>query len=425
MTPAPSPLFSPEINGDRLWSRLMSMAEIGARSDGGVDRQALSQEDRDAMARLIGWGEAIGLVPVFDTAGNLFLTMAGAEDGAPVLIGSHMDSQPTGGRFDGIYGVLAAFEVLETLHETGLVPQRPVTLVAWMNEEGGRFAPGMMGSEVFAGARRLQDIRATCDANGISVGEELETLAQSFPDVPRIEPGFPLHAYIEPHIEQADRLETTGTVIGAVTGIQGKKTYEVTLSGREAHAGTEPMERRLDAVQAFARVAQAMQEIALAAGPEIRFTIGRVEVVPNAPSVVPARVTFRIDLRHPDNAVLNDTGRAIKTAAERQAAPCDVSIQPMVDAPANGFSPFLRRAILAAAETRHVPAMALLSAAGHDARHIAPLCPSAMIFIPCRGGISHHPDEWAEPAHAATGAQILMDVVLQAIAATSDKGDLE
>ncbi|WP_258095375.1 M20 family metallo-hydrolase [Salipiger pentaromativorans] len=414
----------PRIDGPRLWARLMEMAEIGARTDGGVDRQALSAEDRAAMARLIGWGEAIGLVPGFDTAGNLFLTLPGAAEGAPVLIGSHLDSQPTGGKFDGAFGVLAAFEALESLHDAGIVPPRPITLVAWMNEEGGRFAPGMMGSEVFAGGRSLAQIRAATDSEGVSVGAALDLLAEHFPQIPRIAPGFPLHAYIEPHIEQADLLEREGLVIGAVTGIQGKKTYEVTLSGREAHAGTEPMARRADAVQAFARVALAMQNAALAAGPEIRFTIGRVEVLPNAPSVVPATVRFRIDLRHPENAVLDRTGTALETAAKAGAAPCTVEITRMVDAPANGFSPALRRAILDSAATRGLPATELLSAAGHDARHIAPLAPSAMIFIPCRGGLSHHPDEWAEPDHVAAGAQVLLDTCLHAARATPDTGDL-
>ncbi|MBT9385083.1 Zn-dependent hydrolase [Pseudooceanicola sp. CBS1P-1] len=413
---------APLINPDRLWKRLMDMARIGAIPGDGVNRQSLSAEDRAAMACLIGWGRAIGLTPAFDRAGNLFLTMAGTTGGAPVLIGSHLDSQPTGGRFDGVYGVLAAFEALETLHEAGITPPRPITLVAWMNEEGSRFAPGMMGSEVFAGVRTLDQIRAVTDAEGISVGAELDVLAESFAGIAVQEPGFALHAYLEPHIEQADHLEATANVIGAVTGIQGKKTFEVTILGQEAHAGTEPMARRRDAVQAFARVALAMQEAALAAGEDIRFTIGRVEVLPNAPSVVPARVRFRIDLRHPENAVLDATATAIEAACD-QAAPCEVQIRPMVDAPANAFAAPLRAAIRDSAKSHGFPATDLLSAAGHDARHMAPLAPSAMIFVPCRGGLSHHPDEWADPAHLAAGAQVLLDVCLRA-AATPDQGDL-
>lgn len=330
-----------------------------------------------------------------------------------------MTANRPGGRFDGAFGVLAALEVLEVLQESSIRLPRPVMLVAWMNEEGGRFAPGMMGSEVFRGIRSLEGIRAVQDAEGITVGAELDALG--FPQVPRIAPGFPLHAYIEPHIEQADTLERANVTIGAVTGIQGKKTYEVTLTGREAHAGTEPMDRRVDALQAFARVALAMEEAALKAGDEIRFTIGRIEIQPNAPSVVPACATFRIDLRHPSNEVLNATGAALQ-AALAQAAPCAATLRPMVDAPANEFTPALRKAILRSAEANGFPAMEVLSAAGHDARHMAPLCPSAMIFIPCKNGLSHHPGETATPEHVAAGAQVLLDTCV--FASTRDQGDL-
>ncbi|RWR29886.1 hydantoinase/carbamoylase family amidase [Sinirhodobacter populi] len=405
------PVPAPDISASRLWSRLMVMAGIGTIAGGGVNRQALSAEDRAAMAQLIGWGRARGLVPAFDVAGNLFLRLEGRDPAAlPVLIGSHLDSQPTGGRFDGCYGVLAAFEAIETLLDAGLVPQAPLVLVAWMNEEGSRFAPGMMGSEVFAGRRALAEIEAVTDAGEITVGAALADLRAAFPEVPVIAAGFPLAAYLEAHIEQADLLERAGREIGIVTGIQGKKTWDVTLSGTEAHAGTEPMARRHDAVQAFARVALAMQGAALAAGEAIRFTIGRVIVRPNAPSVVPAEVVFRIDLRHPDNTVLDATAAALEAAGRAGAAPCRIAFRPMVDAPANDFDPGLRAAIAASAARRGFGAMDVLSAAGHDARHLAAVSRAAMIFVPCRGGVSHHPDEWLEPDHAAKGAQVLCDV---------------
>jgi len=423
MSAMDQPPHAPLTSGDRLWSRLMAMAEIGARADGGVDRQALTAADRAGVARLVGWGRAAGLVPALDRAGNVFLTLAGTDRSLPpVLIGSHLDSQPTGGKFDGAFGVLAAFEVLETLAAAGITPPRDVTLVAWMNEEGSRYAPGMMGSEVFAGVRSLDAVRATPDADGIPAGEELDRLFAAFPDLEPMAPGFPVHAYVEPHIEQASVLEGGGETIGTVTGIQGKKTWEITIGGTAAHAGTEPMERRRDAVQAFARMALAMQALALGAGPDIRFTIGRLTVTPNAPSVVPERAVFRIDLRHPDNAVLDRIGAGIEAAARAEAAPCAVTITRMVDAPANGFDPDLMQAIRDSAASHGHPARDLLSAAGHDARHMAGLTRAAMIFIPCRGGISHHPDEWAEPAHVAAAAQILCDVALFAAASEFAEG---
>ncbi|WP_226575603.1 hydantoinase/carbamoylase family amidase [Acuticoccus sediminis] len=403
------------IDADRLWSRLMALGEDGARPEGGVNRQALSAEEFAAWGRVIGWGAEAGMTPATDAAGNLFLTLAGADpDAAPVLIGSHIDSQPTGGLFDGTFGTLAALEAATVIAEAGTVPARPIRVVAWMNEEGSRFAPGMMGSALFAGRRTEAATFAVRDADGVSVGEALAALHAAFADVPRLPLGFPVHAYVEPHIEQAEALEQAGDVIGVVTGIQGKVTFEVTVTGREQHAGTTPVGQRRDALQAFVRVAAGMQAAAMRVGEPVRFTIGRVEVTPNAPSVIPGRVVFRIDLRYPDNDTLGALAAELEAIAAREAEPCEVRTVRLVDEPSNGFDPDLMAAIERAAGRHGVPAQRLLSAAGHDARHIAPLAPSAMIFIPCRGGISHHPDEWAEKDHVAAGAAVLLDVVAEA-----------
>jgi N-carbamoyl-L-amino-acid hydrolase len=268
----------------------------------------------------------------------------------------------------------------------------------------------MTGSEVFAGVRRLGDIRALRDAAGISLGDALDAFMAEI-GLPAADPGFAPAAYLELHIEQASVLEEEGCVIGAVTGIQGKKTWEVVLTGREAHAGTEPMARRRDALAAFTRVAAALYTEIAAAAPEAMFTIGRLEVRPNAPSVVPAEARFRIDLRHADGGTLNRLGEMVEALVARHAGPCAHGISRLADAPPNDFDPELRRAIMARAAARDVLAMELPSAAGHDARHLAPLARSAMIFIPCRAGLSHHPDEWAEPEHAAAGAQVLLDLL--------------
>lgn len=402
----------PMINADRLWSRLVALGQDGAIANGGVNRQALSAEEILAWKRLIAWGAEAGLVPSTDPAGNLFLTLPGRDPTlTPVLAGSHIDSQPTGGRFDGAYGVLAALEALTTIAESDFRPARSLMMIAWMNEEGSRFAPGMMGSELFAGTRALNEVLPVRDADGISVGEALKTVHNAFPDLERRPLGFPLHAYVEPHIEQADRLQAANAVIGVVTGIQGKKTYDIQIRGREAHAGTEPMDQRQDAVKIFARMAAQMHAI-MADDPIVKFTIGRVEVFPNAPSVVPSKVTFRIDLRHPDNAVLDTFGTRVEEIAQACAAPCELTITRLVDAPSNGFDEGLRSVIRNSARTHEFPEMDVLSAAGHDARHMAPLTRSAMIFIPCRDGISHHPDEWAIPEHAAAGASVLLDVLI-------------
>lgn len=400
------------INADRLWTRLMALAEIGATPGGGVNRQALSDGEIAAWHRVIGWAEEAGLMAATDAAGNLFLTLAGRDRAAPpVLIGSHLDSQPTGGKFDGAAGVMAALEAAVSLAERGEVLARDVIVVAWMNEEGCRFAPGMMGSEAFIGARGIEAIRAVRDADGISVGEALDRLHAAFPNLPHTPLDYAAACYLELHIEQGPVLEAADRVIGVVTGIQGKKTFQVVVKGDEGHAGTLPQQERRDALAAFARVAAALHAEIGATDAEIKFTIGRVTVEPNAPSVVPARVVFSIDLRHPDNAVLDGAGAHIAALCHQYAPPCAVTITPLVDAPSNDFDPDLRERIARAAQDQSLPAMAILSAAGHDARHLAKVCPAAMIFIPCRDGASHVEHEWAAPGHVAAGASVLAQVV--------------
>ncbi|RVU16374.1 M20 family metallo-hydrolase [Methylobacterium oryzihabitans] len=400
------------VTESRLWRRLMALAEIGAIPGGGVDRQALSEGEIAAWRLVVGWAREAGLEPATDPAGNLFLVLPGRDRAAaPVLAGSHLDTQPNGGRFDGAAGVLAALDALTDLAASGRVPARDCVAVAWMNEEGSRFAPGMMGSEAFCGVRGLDAIRAVRDADGTSVGDALDRLHAAVPDLPRRALGGPVAAYLELHIEQGPVLEAAGCSVGIVTGIQGKKTFSVWISGAEGHAGTLAMAERRDAVTAFARCAAALDAEIGAIDPAIRFTIGRVQVTPNAPSVIAGEVRFSIDLRHPDNAVLDAAGIRIAPLCRERAGPCAVAVTPLVDAPSNRFDPVLQARIARAAAECGLPAMPVLSAAGHDARHLAGLCPSAMIFIPCRGGISHAPAEWAEPDHVAAGATVLARVL--------------
>jgi len=409
------------VDGGRLWQRLMRLAEIGATCKGGVDRQALSDGEHEAWRLLIGWAEDAGMRPSTDAAANLFLALPGSTpELPPILIGSHIDSQPTGGKFDGAFGVLAALEAATAISEGGIQPPRDIIVVAWMNEEGSRFAPGMMGSEAFAGVRSLEVIRSARDQAGISVGEEIDRIHAAFPGLERRPLGFKPFAYIEPHIEQDIVLERENKVIGVVTGIQGKKTFEIRISGEKGHAGTVAMTERKDAVLAFARIAAALESEIGRADPDVKFTIGRVEVHPNAPSVIPEQVTFRVDLRHPDNEALDRFGDTVRNLPASHAAPCRSMVTELVSAPSNSFDPSLQERIAAAARRRGYPAIPLLSCAGHDARHMAPLCPSAMIFIPCRGGISHAENEWAEPAHVTAGGQVLVDVVLDLLSCPDD-----
>jgi len=401
------------IQSDRLWLRLMRLAEHGAidgDSSKGVNRQALSDEDAAAWRYLIALCEGSRLEVETDALGNLFIIAPGRDRALPpVLLGSHLDSQPTGGRFDGAYGVLCALEVLLEREEREAAPEheRDLIAVAWMNEEGSRFAPGMLGSMGFAGKMAVEDIRAVRDAAGISVGDALDRHLASFAHLPRRPVGFPIAAYLELHIEQGPVLEANDSLIGVVTGIQGKQTWTIAVSGEAGHSGTLAMRERRDAVTAFARIAAALDAELGTEDDLVKFTVGRVVVTPNAPSVVAERVVFSIDLRHPDNGVLTRLGDRIDAICQTHASPCSVVATNIVNAPSNDFDAGLQVLIGAAAARFGYSAMPILSAAGHDARYMAPLAPSAMIFIPCKEGISHNPAEWSSQEEVAAGGNVL------------------
>ena len=390
----------------------MALGSIGATGRGGVNRQALTEGDAAAWRQIIRWSVQHGLRAERDDACNFFVTLPGADPALPpVLTGSHLDTQPTGGMFDGAFGVLAGLEAACAIADARLRPARSLTVVAWMNEEGGRFAPGMMGSAVFAGARRLAEIRAVTDADGISMGEALDRRQGAVP-LPARPIGFPFAAYIEAHIEQDTVLEKAGLPIGIVTGIQGKTTWRIDLRGAEGHAGTADMAGRRDAVAAMALIVAALYGEVAAADPAVKFTVGRVVVTPNAPSVVAGRASFSIDLRHPDNAVRERLAARVEILCRMLAAPCTVEVVRLLDWPAMLFDAKLQDWIADAALAAGHGAMRLISAAGHDARFMAPLAPTGMIFIPCRHGVSHAETEWAAPAHVTAGAEVLLASVL-------------
>jgi N-carbamoyl-L-amino-acid hydrolase len=399
------------VNGQRLWARHMELARFGARSDGGVDRPTLSSAEAGARAQLIAWGRAIGLKPFTDSVANLFLRHEGRDPAlSPVVAGSHIDSQPTGGKFDGVFGVLAALEVIEAMVARGEKPLRAIEIVAWTNEEGSRFAPGMTGSDVFTGSKALEHVLPICDADGITIAEAVKAILAGDRDVPRRPFGFPIAAYVEPHIEQAAVLEKAGVPVGIVTGIQGTRRYRVRVTGEAAHAGTALRADRRDALMATVRMIQAMDEAAMQPADTL-LTVGLFQVTPNAPSVVPAEVLFSIDLRHPDNAVVDRIDGDIQRIVETHKGACVVELKQIQHSPSLNFSSTVRNAITAAAAARGISVMDVYSAAGHDARQLHYVCPAGMIFVPCRGGVSHNPAEWAEPEHLTAGAQVLADVI--------------
>lgn len=398
----------------RLWARLMTMASFGARADGGVDRQALSAEDIAARAELLAWAEARGYRALVDPAANLFLRRHGRDPNAdPIVAGSHLDSQPAGGRFDGVYGVLAALEALEALDDAGIETDRPVEVVAWTNEEGCRFAPGAMGSALFTGECQLTDCLEIQDRAGIRLGDALSATLAATPDLERRRFEFPIAAYLEPHIEQGPRLEAAGVPVGVVTSIQGARWYEVEVVGEPAHAGTAPLRGRRDALLAAIEAIRALQSLMADPDDVVRFTVGRLVVEPNSPNTVPARVAFSIDFRHPDQAVLDRLGAQIATTAEAAAAPCALSIRETFYREPVVFPDLITGAIARAARALDLPCLDLASGAFHDANFLADVCPTGMIFVPCAQGISHSPKEAAEPADLAAGARVLAATIVE------------
>jgi N-carbamoyl-L-amino-acid hydrolase len=402
------------VREDRLWQRLMALAAIGATGRGGVNRQALTSEDAEARQRLLTWAAARGFTASIDAIGNMFIRRPGQHaDASPVLAGSHLDTQPTGGNFDGVYGVLAAFEVLEAASDAGVATQRPVEAVVWTNEEGSRFQPTTMGSAVFAGALPLATALATTDAAGISVASALADTVQRLA-IPRQRAfRFPIAAYLEAHIEQGPILEATRHTLGIVSGIQGLRWFHVEVTGEEAHAGTTPRRIRRDAFVAAIRMVTALQELMYDQADTVRFTVGRFEVTPNSPNTVPSRVRFTIDLRHPDADLLTRLGDQIDPVCRTLAQGCGITVVETLNSPPVGFDPAIRD-LLRKAATRHaLPHMDIVSGATHDAKYMVDLCPSGMLFVPCRGGISHNEAEYAAPSDLAAGARTLAEVMLQ------------
>ena len=403
------------VREDRLWQRHADMAKLGGTPKGGVNRQALSPEDAAARNLLASWAKARGFSIFTDTIGNLFVRREGSEPAAlPVLSGSHMDSQPTGGRFDGMYGVLAAFEALEALEDAGVRTRRPVMAVAWTNEEGSRFQPGAMGSAVFAGRNKLEDMLAVKDWDGMALSDALADTMKAAPASMREgKPGFALDFYVEVHIEQGPRLENERKIIGVVTGIQGSRRYIVHTEGEEAHAGTTPRANRKDAFAAATRIAAAMYQATADADDTLRFTIGRVDVHPGSPNTVPGRASFTIDMRHPQDVVLEAHEKKLLDIVAARAAPCIARIDRVTAVAPTDFDRRVIDLVRAKADALKLSNMDMPSGAGHDAMHIAKLCPAGMIFVPCERGVSHNESENATPADLAAGARVLVEVLVE------------
>jgi N-carbamoyl-L-amino-acid hydrolase len=402
------------VDQDRLWRRHAEMARIGAIPGNGVNRAALSKEDIAARALLVSWARARGFRIFVDPIGNLFVRRPGLDaDAPPVMTGSHMDSQPRGGRFDGIYGVLAGLEALEAMDEAGVTTRRPIELVAWTNEEGGRFQPCTMGSAVYAGARRLEEFLDVRDNEGVTLGDALRETLAATPEADSRHFKAPAAAYVEVHIEQGPLLEQAGKPIGIVTGIQGQRWFNVEVSGRTDHAGTTPVGLRRDAVRDAVAIINALAELTRDPADTTRFTVGRMLVTPNSPNSVASHVLFSVDIRHPDPETITRLGGAVPDVARKAAARCDVKVYPTLVHDPCLFDASVTDAIERAANDLALPSMRLPSGAGHDAMYMAQICPAGMIFVPCENGVSHNEAENAKPEDLAAGARVLTAALLE------------
>ncbi len=403
------------VDGPRLWQRLMTLARIGATPRGGVCRLALSDLDRQGRELFMQWARDLGCTVRTDAIGNLFARREGADPTLPaVATGSHIDTQPTGGKFDGNYGVLAGLEVLQTLADAGITTRAPLEVCVWTNEEGSRFVPVMMGSGVYAGAFPLAHALASRDAAGISVQQALADIGQAGDHPAAVAEGAPrFGAYFEAHIEQGPVLEDAGVVIGAVTGALGQRWYDVTVSGMEAHAGPTPMALRLDALLPAAALVLRVNAIAQAEQPDARGTVGQLVVHPGSRNTIPGQVRFTVDFRHADDAGLLRMDAALRAAAAQLAGPgLQIDIEQVVYFPPQPFDPVLVDGVRQGARRAGLSVMDVVSGAGHDAVYVARTAPTAMVFVPCKDGISHNEIEDAQPEHLAAGATVLLHAML-------------
>ncbi|VFR21919.1 Beta-ureidopropionase [plant metagenome] len=403
------------IDGTRLWQSLMDLARIGATEKGGVCRLALTDLDRQGRDLFCAWARDAGCEIRVDAIGNIFARRAGRSDTLPVVMtGSHIDTQPTGGKFDGNYGVLAGLEVLRTLNDAGIQTEAPLELVVWTNEEGSRFVPVMMGSGVYAGAFTLDHALDQADREGVSVREALASIgyAGAEPVPPARADG--VAAYFEAHIEQGPVLENADTVIGVVTAALGQRWYDVVLTGVEAHAGPTPMPLRHDALLAASDVVRAANDIALAHAPNARATVGWMDVFPNSRNVIPGRVRFTVDMRAADDKTLSamDTALRAAVAAAAERGGVSAQVEQVVYFPPQPFAQELVQSVRQGAAALGLSAMDVVSGAGHDAVYMARVAPAAMIFVPCKDGISHNEIEDARPDHLEAGCNVLLHAML-------------
>jgi len=410
-------LTNQRINGARLWETLIDIAQIGGTPKGGVKRITLTDTDKRGRDVFGGWCRSIGLKVRYDSMGNMFARREGRDPSRPpVLFGSHLDSQPTGGKFDGALGVIAGLEVMRTLRDLDIVTDAPLELVNWTDEEGTRFGRAMMGSGVWAGLFNEANIKALTDEHGVTVREALAAIGYEG-DIPAS--AFPADSLFELHIEQGPILEAEAKQIGIVTGAQAQIWYEATVTGQDSHAGTTPPVARKDALLTAARIIELVNTTMREQGDKTiadpgRGTVGRLYVIPNSPNVIPGEVRFTVDFRNPNDARIVEIAETFPARAASIAAAngCELTLKPVFRVPAQPFDAACVDLVRCAVQKLGFSAREMVSGAGHDAVHTATIIPTAMIFTPCKDGLSHNEEESILPAEAEAGCQVLYEAVV-------------
>ena len=406
-------MLNNKINGKRLWDSLMEMAKIGATAKGGVCRLALTDLDKEGRDLFVDWCKDAGCTVRVDAMGNIFARRAGKDNSLPpVVMGSHLDTQPTGGKFDGIYGVLSGLEVIRSLNDHNIETLAPIEASVWTNEEGSRFPPAMVASGVFAGVFDLEYGLSRADLDGKTMGEELARIGYAG----ELECGNrEFKAFFEAHIEQGPILENEKKTIGIVTDAQGQRWYEVTLTGQESHAGPTPMLSRKAALLGAAKIIDQVNRIGLSNPPYACATVGLLQVFPNSRNVIPGEVFFTIDLRHPNDSV--PAGMDHELREIRQSIASDLGLEMKFEqiwhSPPVPFNKKCVDSVRKAAETSGYSYQDIVSGAGHDACYISRVAPTAMVFVPCENGISHNEAENADPADLAAGCDVLFQAVVE------------
>jgi beta-ureidopropionase / N-carbamoyl-L-amino-acid hydrolase len=403
------------VDQNRLWQRHLDMASIGATARGGVHRLPFSKEDAESRRLFLSWASARGFGAEMDDFGNIFVRREGTERTLdPVVSGSHSDTQPNGGRFDGIYGVLAAFEALEAIDVAGIATRRPIEAVIWTAEEAdAQFGVGCLGSQAYANPAKLPKLMEIRNNQNIPVKQALAELMEDHPRVGHRAFKSPIAYYVEAHIEQGPELEARDKTIGIVTAIQGHRSFKVQVTGEAGHAGNTPEQLRKDALVAAMQIFSELRKVFHDPSDVIRFTVGEMDVVPNAMAVIPGSATFTIDFRHPELETLKLLGDKIAVVARENAGPCDVKVSELRNTSPVAFRGIVPETILKAVENLDYSYMYLPSGAGHDARYIAEMCPVGMIFIPCWHGVSHNEAESATLYDMTAGTRVLARTLVE------------